>query len=329
MQSQGNTLVKFYKDELADFKIEEELLEELGAFEETVDAVFDPRGPWSWNRNSREVRNGHFSINVKVYQWPDLEEIQKKLPGLADLTEDQLMEGWYDYINENAEMWAADLQERYNWIEEVNFGGRSAGWLNIIPTAGPDQMFENIEHEIQSYLDEKEFIDSLEEVKAKLNSGEWLRLRDLGLSEEDGEAKVIIDKIGEVRNWIKSEMNNVEGMDGDLQEIVRDHKRFTENVEEWFINELKERFEVFEKKKPKGAPNWHDSNAPDAKGRFKTLGIGALADWLIRTRGGNMQRINGSLNQQIVFNRGKNPAYAAKMKKVREAVKRKLAARKK
>jgi hypothetical protein len=81
---------------------------------------------------------------------------------------------------------------------------------------------------------------------------------------------------------------------------------------------------IFEKKKPKGAPDWHDSDAPDANGRFKELGINALADWLIRTRGRDMQKINGSLTQQIVFNRKKNPAYATKMEKTREAVKRKL-----
>lgn len=88
-----------------------------------------------------------------------------------------------------------------------------------------------------------------------------------------------------------------------------------------FINEAAG---LNEKKKPKGAPSWKDSDAPDANGKFKELGINALADWLIRTRGGNMQRITGSLNQQIVFNRGKNPAYAKKMEKVRDAVKRKL-----
>lgn len=71
-------------------------------------------------------------------------------------------------------------------------------------------------------------------------------------------------------------------------------------------------------------PTWKDSDAPDANGKFRDLGINDLADWLIRTRSSDMQKINGSLQQQIVFNRGKNPAYAAKMEKVREAVKRKL-----
>jgi hypothetical protein len=69
---------------------------------------------------------------------------------------------------------------------------------------------------------------------------------------------------------------------------------------------------------------WNDSNAPDAHGKFKELGINALADWLIKTRGKNLQKITGSLNQQINFNKKKNPSYAAKMEKTREAVKRKL-----
>jgi hypothetical protein len=81
---------------------------------------------------------------------------------------------------------------------------------------------------------------------------------------------------------------------------------------------------ISESKKPKGSPDWHDSDAPDANGKFKTLGIKALAAWLIRTRNKDMQKITGSINQQVVFNRKKNPAYAKKMEKVRAEVKRQL-----
>ncbi len=77
-------------------------------------------------------------------------------------------------------------------------------------------------------------------------------------------------------------------------------------------------------RRPKGAPKWHDSDAPDANGKFKELGVKALAKWLIRTRGGNMQKITGSINQQIVFNRKKNPSYAKKMESVRREVKKQL-----
>ena len=87
--------------------------------------------------------------------------------------------------------------------------------------------------------------------------------------------------------------------------------------------------ELLLEKRPAGAPKWHDSDAPDANGKFRDLGVNDLADWLIKTRSGDARRIYGSINQQIVFNRKKNPTYAKKMESVREAVKRKLAAKKK
>ena len=71
------------------------------------------------------------------------------------------------------------------------------------------------------------------------------------------------------------------------------------------------------------------SDAPDAKGKFKDLSPQALASWLIKTRSGNLKKIIGSLNQQYVFNRGKNPSYARKMKTVMNIVRKRLAKKKK
>lgn len=76
--------------------------------------------------------------------------------------------------------------------------------------------------------------------------------------------------------------------------------------------------------KPKGAPDWHDSDAPDAEGRFKDLNPKDLAAWLIKTRNKDLRKITGSLNQQIVFNRNDDPAYAKKMEKTREEVYKQL-----
>ena len=70
------------------------------------------------------------------------------------------------------------------------------------------------------------------------------------------------------------------------------------------------------------------SDAPDAKGKFKTLSASALASWLIRTRKGNLSKIISSLNQQYVFNRGKNPSYAAKMKTTMNIVRKRLGKKK-
>jgi len=76
--------------------------------------------------------------------------------------------------------------------------------------------------------------------------------------------------------------------------------------------------------KPKGAPDWHDSDAPDAEGRFRDLSPKDLAAWLIKTRKGDLKRISGSLTQQVVFNRNDDPAYAKKMEKTRKEVYKQL-----
>lgn len=81
---------------------------------------------------------------------------------------------------------------------------------------------------------------------------------------------------------------------------------------------------LLEGKKPKDAPDWHDSDAPDAEGRFKELGIKDLAAWLIKTRKKDLKKISGSITQQIVFNRKKDPEYAEKMEKVRKEVYKQL-----
>ena len=83
-------------------------------------------------------------------------------------------------------------------------------------------------------------------------------------------------------------------------------------------------FENFTQLNEKKILKWHDSDAPDAEGRFRDLGIKALATWLIKTRKGDMRKITGSLNQQIAFNKNDDPKYAKKMEKVREEVKKQL-----
>ena len=67
-----------------------------------------------------------------------------------------------------------------------------------------------------------------------------------------------------------------------------------------------------------------ESDAPDAKGKFKSLSPSGLASWMIKSRKGNLSKIISSLNQQVVFNRRKKPSYAAKMKTTMNIVRKRL-----
>jgi len=82
------------------------------------------------------------------------------------------------------------------------------------------------------------------------------------------------------------------------------------------------------KKKTSKSITWKDSDAPDAKGKFKDLSPSELASWLIKTRKGNLSKIISSLNQQYVFNRQKKPSYARKMKTVMNIVRKRLGKKK-
>jgi hypothetical protein len=68
--------------------------------------------------------------------------------------------------------------------------------------------------------------------------------------------------------------------------------------------------------------DFKESDAPDAKGRFKELSAPKLARWMIKSRKGNLSKIISSLNQQVVFRRNKDPKYAAKMRRTMEIVRK-------
>ena len=78
----------------------------------------------------------------------------------------------------------------------------------------------------------------------------------------------------------------------------------------------------------KSIGKFKESDAPDAKGKFRDLSASGLASWLIKSRRGNLSRIISSLNQQIVFNRKKNPSYASKMRKTQDIVRKRLGKKK-
>eukprot|EP00919_Chromeraceae_sp_WS-2016_P023108 GHVR01054938.1.p1 GENE.GHVR01054938.1~~GHVR01054938.1.p1 ORF type:complete len:100 (+),score=8.18 GHVR01054938.1:250-549(+) len=67
-----------------------------------------------------------------------------------------------------------------------------------------------------------------------------------------------------------------------------------------------------------------ESDAPDAKGKFKNLSASGLASWMIKSRKGNLSKIISSLNQQVVFRRNKDPKYAAKMRNTMNIVRKRL-----
>lgn len=175
----------------------------------------------------------------------------------------------------------------------------------------------------------EELLESLEDNQAEL-AGEFDTLiakakRDGWKSDRIAQYKKQFDALN--RNFASAYYND--DSDGDNDGAIESVLDSMEELLDELADELGELREGVEPRKSVVTEKFHLGDAPEAKGKFKELGVEALAAWLIKTRDGDARRIYGSINQQIIFNGKKDPEYAKKMKSVRETVKRKLDKKKK
>ncbi len=134
----------------------------------------------------------------------------------------------------------------------------------------------------------------------------------------DDHVSVAKENMDQVFDFVMNTTEEVPVPNNDMQtDTISKNLDFNFMASESAVIGFNDFIKVNEKKKLE----FHHSDAPDANGKFKKLGIKALAEWLIKTRKGDMRKITGSLNQQINFNKKSDPAYAKKMEKVRDKVK--------
>ena len=209
LKQNNNSLTAFYSGKLSSFNLEAKVLDLLAEFESQVDSTFSDKWDLNRGRNYGRYNGDYFSLNVKVYKWPNPDNIKKKFGIKMD--DERLSDIWYQWLSQEAEFFEEDLKEQYSWIDNISWGGNSGGWLHIYPENGADSLLEAAEEEIQMYLDIKEFYDEveLEEVGKAINNPEWERLAELGLVEDAEEIRKIVEGLTSIINWLKTEINNL------------------------------------------------------------------------------------------------------------------------
>ena len=238
LKTNNNSLVAFYTDKLGDFWLEKELLEKLELFESKVDSLFSD----SWNLNRGRSYSNHkgdyFALNVKVHVWPSTDEVESKFG--IELDEEYLSDIWYRWLQDQAEMFQEDIEQSYDWVNAVGWGGNSGGWVHIEPELGADRLIEYAEETVTDYLDTKEYYDeeTIAEVATAINSPEWKRLAELGLVEDEDAVKEITDKLAELIKWFDTESAKLDQIEEDLNSIQRQHKEFERNAERYFMEFL-------------------------------------------------------------------------------------------
>ena len=240
LKTNNNSLAAVYANQLGDFTLEQELLRKLEIFEAKVDEVFSDNWNLNRGRGYRNSNGDYFALNVKVHVWPSTDEVESKFG--IELDGEYLSDIWYRWLQDQAEMFEEDVEQSFDWVKHVGWGGNSGGWLHIEPDNGADRLLENAEEEIQMYLDNKEDFeeDELAEIANSINSPEWKRLAELGLVEDEDAVRTIVNGLNDVIKWLDDETKNLIQIEQDLNSIQRQHKEFEHNAEKYFMDFLEE-----------------------------------------------------------------------------------------
>jgi hypothetical protein len=227
-----------FADDLDDFGFERELVKFLGEYEQEWARL---QRDYNWNRESRQHKGQHFAINVKVYEYPRLEEINSVL-GL-DLDEEALNEYWWEFMEEIRGQFTEDIEQQYGWIDSVGWGGKSGGWLVIWPNRNEDDFEDEPNYQLSRYINDKLGLDeeAIQKMQREDSDPKFQKLVELGLAESSemlGELKRDINNITEEMNEYLEKMREYRA---GLEEISEMPKKFEENAVADFTDWLTDR----------------------------------------------------------------------------------------
>ena len=241
------TLSKDYSRDYGDFYFEEGIPELM----DDVETLWgELENEYSWNRESRHIREGHFAIDAKIHTWPDFEAIRQAVGMDEDqLGDDELYSMWWSWIQDQREFFQEDIQELYSWIDDTGWGGNSGGWLIVSPDTSGEDFINSIEDELMAYHDTKSEAKDDEEEWAELikiaQDPRFLRLVKLGLAQVPSELEQFKTDADAIREELEKEKTKAEQIWNDLTEISERPKKFAQTAQkfftEWAVEEIQER----------------------------------------------------------------------------------------
>ena len=231
-------LYKEFADELNDFGFERELAKFLGEYEEEWARL---QRDYSWNRESRQHKGQHFAINVKVYEYPRLEEINSVL-GL-DLDEDELNEYWWEFMEQIREQFTEDIEQQYGWIGSTGWGGKSGGWLVIWPDRNEDDFEDEPNYQLSRYINDKRGLDEeeIQKMQKEDTNPKFQKLVELGLAEPSAQLAELKRDIKNLTEELEGYLAKMREYRAGLEEISEIPKKFEENAVADFTDWLADR----------------------------------------------------------------------------------------
>lgn len=234
-------LYKIYEPNLSEFAHESDLIKALFEVETELEKI---ASNYWWNRESRQWNEDHFAIDAKIHVFPDLEKV-KKILDYPELTEDELYDKYWKWFIDVREMFQEDLVETYDWIEKINWGGKSGGWLLINPDVTYDSITDDLREKFDWYIETRDDLkewdpEAYENTKIQLNSPSWKDLDELGLTELPEGFEELGQAINIIKSTCESNISKLHNMERDLGQIQDQIDKFAQTAESDFYEYLEE-----------------------------------------------------------------------------------------
>jgi hypothetical protein len=219
------------------FPWNKELVDKVQVFNEAVEFLAKE---YNYDQHRSSYRNGHaFEINIKLYDWPDFDEIQARY----DMTEEQTYEKWDSYL----EMLLSDFIDNlnYGWIDDVYSVGRSGGWMALKVTKynDLDSFVERVDMSLNDYYNETDDFEPIskedyDKLKSTI-SAKRIGLLDSNL-EKATEAEAAMGIFKKYMSDIEIDVNDLLSIKEDLAEMASTVKEALKTVAKGFDDYLKE-----------------------------------------------------------------------------------------
>jgi len=171
-----------------------------------------------------EVGSGRYRFNIKIYEGFDLQKLASK----TGKSEDFIYDEYNQFISDRLEGFIEDLEQEYDWIENIGQDGRSGGWLVIETSKNPDEILNDIEYLTDDYSSIKEQYDfplseeEMDDINFYLESNK--SLYDFGLAEKPQIVRDLYDTCKETIKLIDGAIEDWENFIGAMHDIDRSIK---------------------------------------------------------------------------------------------------------
>jgi hypothetical protein len=243
LEARGNNwnYAGHYASYLNKFAGDSSLLDQVKQLDSQMNHLEDS---WWYNR---EGQSGHYALNMKIHQWPDLEK-WAEAKGETDedeIYEDAMYSDWARFMEDTYEISAEDYANSYDWIEKVGVGGRSGGWLLLYLNEDHAYLEHDLESHFDDYLsnlDQLENPNILADIKRLVDDeADTRELVDLGLIDEsDFElAEEVLESRDELENFLNEKLQEFNQIESDLEDIQANIDKFKKTAEEDFYDWLR------------------------------------------------------------------------------------------